>query len=191
MPSIRVQIGTSLAAFALLTAAAGCDSAERADKAVRRDSIKSRSPDREMERAFRLFRTEGTTISPEMVERLRAARAPVAGAYLRAHTALTPNGRLWALVAGRSVCIFAARPLAIGCTPRNMALRRGVTLGIVENPGARPGPGSKRRFVLYGVVPGPRRTVMVQSGKANTLVVPVHKGTFSARSREPLFLRNR
>jgi hypothetical protein len=188
MRSLRAQIALVLGTAVLLSPAAGCGSSGRVHESNGQTSSKAQVPGNELMRAFQLLRTEGDAVSAEMLERLRDADEPVIGLVLRAHKARTRNGPVWLVVDGRLLCMFAGHPLAISCMPREIALRSGVTLGIVEHPAALLGPRSKRRFVLYGVVPGPRRTIDIQSGRANTLTVPVYEGAFSARSREPLFL---
>lgn len=86
------------------------------------------------------------------------------------HKASTPVGPIWIWSGGNSLCILAGDPPAISCALRQDAAKRGITLGVVEHPGAKPGPGSKRRFDLYGVVPNRIRSVHIRRGSSNELV---------------------
>jgi hypothetical protein len=111
------------------------------------------------------------------------ARMGGASALLRAHRAPTVHGPIWLVAdANREVCLFAGDPPAYSCEPAPLALRRGIVLGVVENPAE----SSKRRFLLYGVVPDGRPTVRIKVGNHASRSVRVRHGAFSVRARQPV-----
>jgi hypothetical protein len=102
---------------------------------------------------------------------------------LTAHEGSSANGPVWLVADGsRELCLFAGDPLASFCTPASIALRRGLTLGVVVDP-SEP---RKRVFVLYGVVPDTQTSVRVKVGEGPARTIRVQRGVFSVRAREPV-----
>jgi hypothetical protein len=193
MRGITGWIGVILGSATLLAFASGCGSYMGAPTSVELDSrdVKVSPHEPNLPMAFRLLRTPGYEVSPDMLQRIGEAGEGGDREQLRAHRTSTRDGPIWLTVDGGSLCLLASRPLAIACAPARVAERRGVVLGIVEHPGAPSGPGSQRRFVLYGVVPNRTNSVEILRGHAEVIVVPVLSNAFSVRSRKPLFLQTR
>lgn len=129
---------------------------------------------------FALLRDDAEPATRLMKDRMGEGAA----AALGAHEARTPNGPIW-LVASNSgrICLFAGRPPASACESSSLALKQGLTIGVVESPSDP----SRRRFVLYGVVPDGRTSVKVRIGEHRIRTIPVRSGAFSMRAREPVF----
>jgi hypothetical protein len=96
----------------------------------------------------------------------------------------TSNGPIWVVVGRRALCILAGRPLAVGCEPAAKARTNGVTLGIVYHP-AEVGTDSRRRFILYGIVPDSHASVQVRVG-SRIRKIPVTGNAYSVKSRVPV-----
>lgn len=130
--------------------------------------------------AFPLLRGKSQPATKQMERRMGEG----SGERLRAHEASTPNGPIW-LVSSDSgrICLFAGRPPASACESRSSALRKGLTLGVVE-AAADP---DRRRFILYGVIPDRRRAIRVKIGAHEIRTIRVRDGAFSWRASEPVF----
>lgn len=129
--------------------------------------------------SFAMLRTPSHRASRAIETRI-PQKGPVA---VSAHRGSTPNGAIWLVASARGeLCLFAGDPLENSCEPQSFAIQHGITLGIIEDP-ADP---SKRVFVLYGVVPDGQTSVRVKVGDQAPRSVPVRKGAFSLRAREPV-----
>jgi hypothetical protein len=102
----------------------------------------------------------------------------------RAFRGSTPDGPIWVIVGRHALCILAGRPLAVGCEPAAKARTDGVTLGIVYHPG-EVGTDSRRRFILYGIVPDSHASVQVRIG-SRVRKIPVAGNAYSVKSRVPV-----
>jgi hypothetical protein len=113
--------------------------------------------------------------------RLKMNGDPASG--LMAYEARTSNGPIW-LVTSRSaqICLFAGIPPASSCAPGSFALSHGLTLGVVIAP-ASP---SRRRFVLYGVIPDGEDSVHIRIGGHIVKTIPARRGAFSFEARQPV-----
>lgn len=136
---------------------------------------------------FELLRGSGKAPTSKMAAQMKSVGLGEDDQLIRVHRAETPNGGLWFASVGPKMCLFAGQPLAVSCSPRSEVEENGLVLGLVENPSSPAGPKSNRRYVIYGVLPDPRKTVRVKVGTREMQVVHVHDNAFSVRSSKPVF----
>jgi hypothetical protein len=175
-PTLRILPWLAVAACLLCAGLSGCGSSGTG-------SFSPPNPARNhatsLSTAFPILRSPGEPLSRQMRIRMKVGR----DVTLRAHRADTVDGPIWLVVSNHGrTCLFAGRPPASVCEPTNLALRHGLTLGVVEAP-SEP---SRRHFVLYGVIPKQKPTIRVRIGEHRIEAIRVRRGAFSLRAREPV-----
>lgn len=139
------------------------------------------------EETFSLLSGSGVAATGRLAAQLKNLGVSEEGESPRVHRADTPNGALWVAAVGSKLCLFAGHPLALSCSPRSEVDRKGLVLGIVEHPASAPGPDSRRRYVIYGVLPDSRSRVRVKVEGGGVRVLRLHSDAFSLRSPRPLY----
>lgn len=132
-----------------------------------------------LSKQFAILRSPGRPASRLMQSRMHDTAQPL----LPAHRASTANGPVWMVISSSAeVCFFAGIPPESSCEPAWVALRRGMTLGVVQQPAD----ASQRMFVLYGVVPDGQHNVRIGIGNRAAEKITVENGVFSVRAEEPV-----